>query len=111
MVTYVLRRMHCVWLTFLCVQYRFTEFSVPCASIARGLASVVPSALFNLLNWRELEIQVVGRGFSVTNLPTLERITKYSGFQRSDPVVANFWKMMKEHLTDEQRSDLLTFVW
>jgi hypothetical protein len=92
-------------------EYRFNEFSVQCAAILRGLATVVPKSLLSLLSWTELESLVCGKGMQRADVDLLEKLTRFSSCARSDPHITLFFEMLRDKFNDEQRSEFLTFVW
>jgi len=92
-------------------KFRLNEFSVQCAAIKRGLATVVPVSLLSLFSWKELEAQVCGRGITIEQVDLLEKMTSYSGCSASDAHIRLFWEMYRNRFTDEQRALWLVFVW
>ena len=92
-------------------EFRSKEFDVQCRAIKRGLSTVIPPSVLTLLTWRELESQVCGRGLGVEDIELLEKMTKYSGCSRNDRHIENFWRMMRERFTDEQRAQFLVFTY
>ena len=90
-------------------QYRLNEFSVQCAAIRRGLATVVPYAVLSLFTAEELEAEVVG--MKTIDVDYLEANTEYEGCSSSDPHIRFFWAVMRTRFDDDQRAKLLRFVW
>jgi len=90
------------------LKYRLTEFEQQCEAIRRGMCTVVPQQLLSLYTWQELEQKVAGATFDVD---LLEQATEYKGPSADSPHVKLFWQMMRERLTDEQRSRFISFVW
>lgn len=88
--------------------FRKSEFSVQCAAMRRGLATVVPVAMLSLFTWQELERQVCGSSF---DMELLEQQTEYEGCNVNDTYVKLFWQMMKERFSDSERQKFLMFVW
>jgi hypothetical protein len=92
-------------------RFRLAEFRPACASMARGLGSVLSPSVLSLLTWRELESAVVGRGLGVDDIDLLEKMTKYSSCTRGDRHVELFWRMLRTRFTDEQRAQFLIFTY
>eukprot|EP00466_Bigelowiella_natans_P013588 jgi/Bigna1/40151/e_gw1.39.40.1 len=95
----------------LLLNFRINEFDVQVKAIRKGLAEVVPLQFTSLFTWKEIMIQVCGRGMTRGDCDLLERMTNYSGHQKTDQCIKNFWKMMRDVFNDEQRSQFIAFVW
>jgi len=92
-------------------KYRLNEFSNQCASIRRGLATVVPQSLLSIFSWQELEVQVCGRGITSAEIDLLEKLTSYSGCSSSDAHIKFFWEIMRNRFTEEDRAKFIVFSW
>jgi len=92
-------------------QARLEEFSFHCRAIRRGLGQVVPLATLSLFTWKELEMLVCGQGVTKKQMPSLKRMTAYSGCNASDQHVKHFWKMMEDVFDDSQRAKFISFTW
>ena len=91
-------------------QYRLNEFHRQIDYIRQGLHSVVPAYYLNLFTASELEEAVCGKGHIDVEL--LKRNTKYrQGYNENSPIIVNFWKVMSEMFTEEQKKMLLIFAW
>jgi E3 ubiquitin-protein ligase HERC2 len=99
----------------------------------RGLATVVPAQqLLSLFSWRELQMQITGRGVTREEMDLLEKMTDYrcvtfvarfstlshllvlsanSGCNASDQHIKWFWQVMRDRFTDEERAMFLAFTW
>ena len=94
------------------VKFRVREFDTQVDAIRRGLADVVPLQFTSLFTWREMMTQVSGRGMTRQDCDMLEKMTSYGGgHNRQTPTIKNFWKMMRDVFSDEQRSQFIRFVW
>ena len=90
---------------------RLDEFSVHCAALRKGLGQVVPLDTLSLFTWKELELMVCGQGVTRAHMPSLRRMTSYSGCSPSDAHIKNFWKMMTDVFDDSQRAKFIAFTW
>ncbi|CAF4110990.1 unnamed protein product, partial [Adineta steineri] len=91
-------------------QYRLNEFHRQIDYIRQGLHSVVPAYYLNLFTASELEEAVCGKGHIDVEL--LKRNTRYRhGYNENSSVIENFWKVMSEIFTEEQKKMLLIFAW
>lgn len=89
--------------------YRLSEFKPVCDDIARGVATILPSATLGLFTWREFLTLVCGK--PTVDVDLLRRRTIYGdGCQATDPHIAFFWDVLGD-FTDEQKSSFLRFVW
>jgi len=92
-------------------KYRLSEFSSQCLALKRGLATVVPQSFLSIFSWRELEVQVCGRGITNAEIDLLERITTYNGCGASDAHIKMFWEMMRFRFSEEDRARFFVFTW
>eukprot|EP01012_Entosiphon_sulcatum_P010360 TRINITY_DN16038_c0_g1_i1.p1 TRINITY_DN16038_c0_g1~~TRINITY_DN16038_c0_g1_i1.p1 ORF type:complete len:4478 (+),score=532.68 TRINITY_DN16038_c0_g1_i1:861-14294(+) len=77
-------------------------------AIRKGLTSVVPEVLLDLLTWQELEVRICGE--PVVSLPALLASTTYEdGMSADHPTAKLFWEVCAQ-LTDRDRSQLLKFT-
>jgi len=89
-------------------QYRLHEFDVQAAAVRKGLATIVPIHMLNLLTWEELERSVCGS--AEVDVDLLESCTHYDGCSRSDKHIENFWSIVRSFDTLERQA-LLKFTW
>ena len=90
-------------------QYRLNEFRRQIDAIQQGLFSIVPSAYLTLFTSSELEEAVCGK--SRIDVDLLKRHTSYESDDETMPHIENFWKILSELFTEEQRKLFLIFVW
>lgn len=80
-----------------------------------GLGSIIQPSWLSMFNQSELQT-LVGGGHNPIDVADLRRNTVYGGLYvigddgKEHPVVANFWKVMEEDLTDEERRKVLKFA-
>ena len=80
-----------------------------------GLGSIIKPSWLAMFNQSELQT-LVGGGDSPIDVADLRRNTVYGGLYvigndgREHPVVLNFWKVMEEDLTDDERRKVLKFI-
>lgn len=89
---------------------RLNEFHRQIDYIRQGIHSIVYSYYLHLSTARELEKAVCGKGHIDVEL--LKRNTQYRrDYNENSPVIQNFWKVMSEMFTEEQKKLLLIFAW
>lgn len=86
---------------------RMSEFEEQLAAIRRGLISVVPEAVLELLTWQELESRICGDP-NIT-IEALKKTTYYDDLDESDIRVKYLWEALKA-FSNEDRSRFLRFV-
>jgi hypothetical protein len=90
--------------------YRLNEFHRQIEFIRQGLYSVVPGYFLGLFTADELEEAVCGKGNIDVEL--LKRNTAYGGDYNQDSLaIRNFWIILHEMFTEEQKKLFLKFVW
>jgi len=89
-------------------RYRLHEFDLQAAAVRRGLATIVPIHMLNILTWEALERSVCGR--ANVDVDLLESCTTYEGCSRSDKHIENFWQIVRAFDTQERQA-LLKFTW
>ena len=87
---------------------RLSENQIQLQAIKRGLISVIPFKLLNLLTWQDLEWKVCGKPFIDIHL--LKRHTTCSGVQPDAPHINYFWNTLFE-FNQQDRRGFLRFVW
>ena len=90
-------------------QYRINEFHRQIEFIREGLYSIVPCGYMTLLTAHELEQAVCGKGY--IDIEMLKRNTRYGTYQESLPVIQQFWSVLSEMFSEEQKKQFLIFVW
>lgn len=87
---------------------RITEAEQQCDALRRGIAKIVPVALLNIVNYKELEQWVCGK--AEVDIDLLKRHTKYVGFLETDAVIQYFWETLQE-CSSEDRLKFIKFCW
>jgi E3 ubiquitin-protein ligase HECTD3 len=74
---------------------RLKEFQIQVTSIKRGICSIVPEALLNMVSYKEIEEFIYGSKHIDVDL--LKRNTKYADCYKDEsmPQIDWFWKLMK----------------
>ena len=85
---------------FLSKKYRVNEFMAQIENIKKGFNSVIPSSIFQVLNWRQLEEMVCGK--TKLDIRDLKKNTRYDGYNENDKVVKWFWEWLEESNEHEQ---------
>lgn len=93
----------------LLVRHRIHEFDQSISAIRRGLCSVVPEQLLQLISGSDLEVMVCGS--PTVDVAVLRQIARYEGHSASDRHIQFFWKVFAERFTDADRAQFLRFVW
>eukprot|EP00003_Mantamonas_plastica_P022180 TRINITY_DN3724_c0_g1_i1.p1 TRINITY_DN3724_c0_g1~~TRINITY_DN3724_c0_g1_i1.p1 ORF type:complete len:662 (-),score=221.90 TRINITY_DN3724_c0_g1_i1:21-2006(-) len=88
--------------------YRLSECDQQIEWIREGLNCMVPTRLFSLMTWQDLQVRVCG--VADVSLATLRAHTSYSGLSRDSDSVKYFWEAM-ERYSAEDRQNFLRFVW
>ena len=86
---------------------RINEFKNQIEFIKSGFNSVIPSSIFQVLNWRQLEEMVCGK--NKLDVRDLKKHTKYEGFNENDETIKSFWEWLEE-CNDHKQSLYLKFV-
>ena len=86
---------------------RTNEFITQIEYIKNGFNSVIPSSIFQVLNWRQLEEMVCGK--NKLDIRDLKKHTKYEGFKENDEIIKWFWEWLGE-CNDHEQSLYLKFV-
>ena len=86
---------------------RVNEFITQIEYIKNGFNSVIPSSIFQVLNWRQLEEMVCGK--TKLDIQDLKKHTKYEGFREKDEIIKWFWEWLEE-CDDHEQSLYLKFV-
>jgi len=88
---------------------RLSEHRSQIDAIRRGIGSVVPLQLLNLLNWPELE--VLGSGNRTVDVDLLRRHTRYADSTSADAAfVQYFWDTLQE-FDEANRRLFVRFAW
>jgi hypothetical protein len=87
---------------------RLSESQIQLQAIKRGLTSVIPSKLLNLLTWQDLEWKVCGK--PNIDIHLLKRHTTCSGVQPDAPHITYFWNTLFD-FNQQDRRGFLRFVW
>ncbi|CAF4045144.1 unnamed protein product, partial [Rotaria sp. Silwood1] len=90
-------------------QYRINEFYRQIEFIRQGLYSVVPWAYLTLFTAHKLEEVVCGKGY--IDIEMLKRHTDYDGDHESSPHIQQFWSVLSDMFSEEQKKLFLIFVW
>ncbi|CAF4819922.1 unnamed protein product [Rotaria sp. Silwood1] len=90
-------------------QYRINEFYRQIEFIRQGLYSVVPWAYLTLFTANELEETVCGKGS--IDIEMLKHHTEYKDYDESSPHIKQFWSVLSEIFSEEQRKLFLIFIW
>jgi len=90
---------------------RLYEFEFHTKAMRRGLGQVVALSTLSLFTWRELEMLVCGQGVTKSRIPSLKRMTSYSGCSPDDEHVRFFWEMFENVFDDNQRAKFISFTW
>jgi len=88
-------------------QTRLREFDKQIAALQRGLLSVVPQAVLDLITWQEMEQRICGD--PDISLEALKKSTHYDDLNATDQRVLFLWEAL-EKFTNEDRSRFLRFV-
>eukprot|EP00003_Mantamonas_plastica_P023962 TRINITY_DN439_c1_g1_i2.p1 TRINITY_DN439_c1_g1~~TRINITY_DN439_c1_g1_i2.p1 ORF type:complete len:585 (+),score=179.51 TRINITY_DN439_c1_g1_i2:251-2005(+) len=99
---------NCLEYTKLVEKARLAECDEQVRAIGRGIASIVPSTVLQLMTWRELEVVVCGSPH--IDVDQLRRNTKYKDFVETDKTIQFFWQVLEE-FSDDERSLFLRFVY
>ena len=86
---------------------RVNEFSTQIEFIKKGFNSVIPSSIFQVLNWRQLEEMVCGK--NNLDVRDLKKHTRYDGFNEKDEIITWFWEWLEE-CNEHEKSLYLKFV-
>ena len=86
---------------------RINEFIEQIEFIKKGFNSVIPSSIFQVLNWRQLEEMVCGK--NKLDVKDFKKHTEYDGFSENDNIIKWFWEWLEE-CDDHQQSLYLKFV-
>ena len=86
---------------------RTNEFITQINYIKSGFNSVIPSSIFQVLNWKQLEEMVCGK--NKLDVRDLKKHTRYDGFNENDEVIKWFWEWLEE-CNDHEQSLYLKFV-
>ncbi|XP_076441534.1 E3 ubiquitin-protein ligase HECTD3-like [Babylonia areolata] len=86
---------------------RMTECEAQLAAIRKGLMTVVPEAVLELLTWQELETRVCGD--PQITIEALKKTTYYDDLEETDIRVKYLWEALKA-FSNEDRSRFLRFV-
>lgn len=86
---------------------RMNEFEDQLAAMRRGLITVVPEAVLELLTWQELETRICGD--PEITIDALKKTTYYDDLDETDIRVKYLWEALK-NFSNEDRSRFLRFV-
>ena len=86
---------------------RTNEFITQINYIKSGFNSVIPSSIFQVLNWKQLEEMVCGN--YKLDVRDLKKHTRYDGFNENDEIIKWFWEWLEE-CNDHEQSLYLKFV-
>ena len=86
---------------------RINEFVKQIEFIKSGFNSVIPSSIFQVLNWKQLEELVCGK--NKLDIRDLKKHTKYEGYKENDEIIKWFWEWLEE-CNDHEQSLYLKFV-
>eukprot|EP00468_Gymnochlora_sp_CCMP2014_P014014 CAMPEP_0167768550 /NCGR_PEP_ID=MMETSP0110_2-20121227/16736_1 /TAXON_ID=629695 /ORGANISM="Gymnochlora sp., Strain CCMP2014" /LENGTH=1288 /DNA_ID=CAMNT_0007657249 /DNA_START=12 /DNA_END=3878 /DNA_ORIENTATION=- len=87
---------------------RLSEQDAQVNAVRKGLGSIIPIQLLNLMTWQDLELRVCG--VNTVDVNILKRHTKYSGVSPTEKHIGFFWEML-EDFTQEQRRSFVRFCW
>ncbi|CAF3952910.1 unnamed protein product, partial [Rotaria sordida] len=90
-------------------QYRINEFYRQIEFIRQGLYSVIPLGDLTLYTAHELEEAVCGKVY--IDIEMLKRHTDYDGDHESSPRIQQFWSVLSDMFSEEQKRLFLLFVW
>lgn len=93
----------------LCLKARLEESSKQIEAIAKGLKEIVPEPYFNIINHKDLELEICGS--NQIDFKLLRRNTVYSGgiVENSD-LIRNFWQVLSE-MKESDKLKLIKFCW
>eukprot|EP00825_Cyclidium_porcatum_P007577 TRINITY_DN1379_c0_g1_i1.p1 TRINITY_DN1379_c0_g1~~TRINITY_DN1379_c0_g1_i1.p1 ORF type:complete len:1026 (-),score=224.44 TRINITY_DN1379_c0_g1_i1:172-3249(-) len=87
------------------IRARIMESSQQIDAIRRGLGKVVPVQLLQIMNYKDIEVQICGK--KTIDFALLKRHTKYGGgLSENSQLIKNFWEV----ITDLEPSDQVRFV-
>ncbi|KAG2224509.1 hypothetical protein INT45_004354 [Circinella minor] len=95
-----------------CTHFLYYAQREPLLAIRRGLWSIMGGSAMNLCTAQVLEVVACGQRQSVDlDLEELERATEYDdGYNAEHITVRNFWSVVHQDMTPEQKRKLLFFV-
>jgi len=91
------------------INFRLREYDFACDAIRRGLATVIPIHILNVLSWKKVEELICGQ--AQIDVKLFKQMTTYSNCSLSDRSVQIFWDVVKHKMSNSERSKLLQFVW
>ena len=86
---------------------RVNEFVTQIGFIKKGFNSVIPSSIFQVLHWKQLEEMVCGK--NTLDVRDLKKHTRYDGFNEKDEIILWFWEWLEE-CNEHEKSLYLKFV-
>jgi len=92
----------------LALHTRINEQKPALQALRKGLESVVPPPVLNLMAWADLESGVCGR--PDIDVAMLKRHTRYSGVKATAPHVKMFWRLLGKFSQEDLRN-LIRFCW
>jgi hypothetical protein len=93
----------------LSLKARLEESSKQIEAISKGLKQIVPEPYFNIINHKDLELEICGT--NLIDFKLLRRNTVYSGgiLENSD-LIRNFWQVLEE-MKETDKLKLIKFCW
>ena len=88
--------------------YRLQEMEVVATAIRRGLSTILPPLMINLIKWKDLETLVCGN--PDLDVELLKSATEYSSYSGRDDVIRWFWEILTEFSQNDRKS-YLRFTW
>ena len=88
--------------------YRLREMEVVATAIRRGLSTILPPLMINLIKWKDLETMVCGN--PDLDVELLKSATEYSSYSERDNVIRWFWEILTEFSQNDRKS-YLRFTW
>ena len=91
------------------INFRLKEYDFACNAIRRGLSTVIPINLLNILSWNKIEELICGK--PLIDIKLFKQMTSYSNCSLNDKTIQIFWNVIKHKMNNSERSKLLQFVW
>jgi E3 ubiquitin-protein ligase NEDD4 len=90
------------------VQWRIvTRIDAQMKSFLAGFFEIIPKELVNVFDEKELEL--LFGGIAEIDVDDWEKHSEYRGYTKDDPVVVNFWKVVRTW-DSEKKARLIQFV-
>eukprot|EP00488_Nonionellina_sp_1-RS-2012_P001344 TRINITY_DN2152_c0_g1_i1.p1 TRINITY_DN2152_c0_g1~~TRINITY_DN2152_c0_g1_i1.p1 ORF type:complete len:178 (-),score=28.84 TRINITY_DN2152_c0_g1_i1:363-896(-) len=88
------------------INFRMKEYDFVCNAIRRGLSTVIPINILNILSWNKVEELICGK--STIDVELFKQMTTYSNCSVNDRTIQLFWDVVKHKMNNEQRSKTIT---